>query len=470
MGEILLNSYYALPPWLRSVAATVRGAYLRSWRYSSATERLRDEALGRESWSPRQWQAWREERLSRVLHRAATLVPYYRNHWAERRRRGDVASSDLLQNWPLLEKETLRENPLAFVASDHSTWRMFHDHTSGTSGKSLDLWLSRETVQGWYALFEARCRNWNGVSRHDRWAIIGGQLVTPVKQNQPPFWVWNAALRQLYLSAYHLAPRYVPSYVDALRRYRVRYILGYPSAIYALAHEVIAQGLPVPDLDFVLANAEPVLEWQRREIEEAFGCPVRETYGMAEIVTGASECEHGRMHLWPELGELEIINETENGERSETGEMICTSLLNVDMPLIRYRVGDQGTLASPETACRCGRLLPILSAIEGRVDDVLYTADGRMVGRLDPVFKSRLPIREAQIIQETLDLIRVRYVPTHGFSPEHGQSLVDRIRERMGPVKVDLEEVDAIPRTANAKFRAVICNLPMEERKRVQGS
>ena len=464
MRDSLLKRYHNLPPFLRSVAATARGGYLRLWRYGSRTERLRDEALAREHWTPEQWRGWREEEIARLLHRAATKVPYYRNQWAERRRRGDRAPWDVLTNWPLLEKDALRENPIAFVANDRSPFRMFHDHTSGTSGKSLDIWLSRETVQGWYALFEARCRNWNGVSRHDRWAIIGGQLVTPVEQNKPPFWVWNASLHQLYVSAYHIAPRHAASYVEALRRYRVRYIVGYPSAIYALAHEVLAQRLHVPDLDFVLANAEPVLEWQRREIEAALGCPVRETYGMAEIVAGASECDHGRMHLWPELGELEVLRGP--GEKSEAGELICTSLLNVDMPLIRYRVGDRGTLASPETRCSCGRLLPVLSEIEGRVDDVLYTADGRMVGRLDPVFKSRLPIREAQIIQETLDLIRVRYVPSDGFSRADGQSLVDRIRDRMGPVKVELEEVDSIPRTANAKFRAVICNLPMEERKR----
>ena len=109
-----------------------------------------------------------------------------------------------------------------------------------------------------------------------------------------------------------------------------------------------------------------------------------------------------------------------------------------------------------------------MTAIDGRADDVLYTADGRAVGRLDPVFKSRLPIQEAQIIQEALDMIRVRYIPAGGFSSVDGQSLIERIRARMGPVNVVLEEVAAIPRTANGKFRAVICQLSAEERKRVR--
>lgn len=469
MRDSLLERYHNLPPFLRSVAASVRGGYLRAWRYGPRTDQLRDEALARERWTPKEWQVWREERVALLLHRAVTRVPYYRAHWAERRQRGDTASWELLENWPLLDKEALREAPAAFVADDRSLSRMFHDHTSGTTGKSLDLWFTRGTVQMWYALFEARCRHWNGVSRHDRWAIFGGQLVAPVEQTEPPFWVWNALLHQLYVSAYHLAPRHIASYVEALRRYRIRYIVGYPSAIHALAREMLAQGLRGPRLDFVLANAEPVLEQQRREIAEAFGCPVRETYGMAEIVAAASECEHGKMHLWPEAGEVEVVDESGCREKDGVGELVCTGLLNADMPLIRYRVGDRGEIASPNVSCSCGRTLPILSAIDGRVDDILYTADGRMVGRLDPVFKSRMPIREAQVVQEALGLIRVRYVPAHGFSPADGESLADRVRDRMGPVKVVLEEVDSIPRTNNGKFRAVICNLSREERERVRG-
>jgi phenylacetate-coenzyme A ligase PaaK-like adenylate-forming protein len=77
---------------------------------------------------------------------------------------------------------------------------------------------------------EARCRRWYGVSKNDRWAIFGGQLVTPVQQKKPPFWIWNAGMKQLYMSSYHLAPDSTAHYLDALLKYRVRYILGYPSA------------------------------------------------------------------------------------------------------------------------------------------------------------------------------------------------------------------------------------------------
>src|SRR5262249_31378812 len=163
--------------------------YLRSWRYSPETERLVEEALEREYWGPKRWKAYQEERLTYVLHRAATRVPYYREQWAARRRRGDQASCEYLENWPVLAKESLRQNPTAFVADDCDVRNMYCDHTSGTTGTPLELWLSRETVRSWYALSEARLRRWNGVSYRDKWAILGGQPVVPAGVRRPPFWV-----------------------------------------------------------------------------------------------------------------------------------------------------------------------------------------------------------------------------------------------------------------------------------------
>jgi phenylacetate-CoA ligase len=345
---------------------------------------------------------------------------------------------------------------------------MFYEHTSGTTGKPLHVWLSRETVRAWFALFEARARRWYGVDRDDRWAILGGQLVAPVERDRPPYWVWNRAMNQLYLSAYHLAPANIAAYLEAMRRHEVRYLLGYPSGLYRLAVESLELGLEPPRLAVTIGNAEPLLEHQREAIAAAFRCPVRETYGMAEIAAAASECEQGRMHLWPEAGRVEILAD-ESDEllpAGAAGRLIATGLLNADMPLIRYDIGDRASL--DDGICACGRTLPLLRGIEGRVDDVVITRDGRHIGRLDPVFKADLPIREAQIIQEDWDVLRVLYVPTAAYSPADGDMLIRRIHDRTGGMTVILEPVAAIPRAANGKFRAVVSRVA-ERRRTTDG-
>jgi phenylacetate-CoA ligase len=213
-----------------------------------------------------------------------------------------------------------------------------------------------------------------------------------------------------------------------------------------------------------ITNAEPVFDYQREAIEEAFACELRETYGMAEIVAAASECRSGRMHLWPEVGLVELLErESSNGHIS--GELVCTGLLNADMPLIRYRTGDSGVLPADHEQCMCGRTLPTIEKIEGRMDDLLYTPDGRRIGRLDPVFKKGIPIREAQVVQETLNRLRVRFVPAAEYTIDAGLRLIERLQARVGNMDIVLEEVDRVPRTSNGKFRAVVCNLSESERQ-----
>jgi phenylacetate-CoA ligase len=468
MTDSLLRVYHRLPTPFRSAAASARGLYLNYWRYGSNTEGLVEEALSRENWSPAQWKAWQEERLTRVLHRAATQVPYYREQWAARRRKGDRASWEYLDNWPILEKEPIRQNPRAFVSTDCNPRLMFLVPTSGTSGTPLTLWWSLATTRSWYALFEARGRYWNGVSRHNRWAMLGGQLVIPVSQRQPPYGVWNSGLSQLYMSSYHLAPHAIKDYFDEMQRRRVTYVFGYTSSLYALAQGAMEAGVKNVRMTVAMTNAEPVYDYQRSAIEEAFQCPVRETYGMAEIVVAASECAAKSLHLWPEVGWVEVVEGDKSSPSGSTGDLICTGLLNADMPLIRYRTGDRGALEEQHGSCECGRTLPKLASLEGRADEVLFTMDGRCVGRF-PIFRADLPIREAQIIQEALNRVRIRYVPTGGCTKNHENLIVQRVRARMGAVNVIMEPLDEVPRGPNGKFRLVVCRLSREEREYLMG-
>ena len=455
----LLDLYHHLPYRGRCLAASLRGLYLRRWRYSSDTLRLQEEALERDRWGAPAWQDFHAEALAAQLHRAVTRVPYYRRLWQGR----PTSEWQDLDNWPILRKEIVRRDPRAFLADDCDPRRMFAEHTSGSTGTPLSLWWSRATAVTWYALVEARLRHWHGLTRHHRWAILGGQLIASTRQRRPPFWVWNVSLRQLYLSSYHLEPTHVAAYLEALDHHRVRYLFGYASALATLAQLTEEQGLKAPALDVALSNAEPLYPHQRAVIERVFSCPVRDTYGAAELTCGASECPHGHLHLWPEVGVLEVMADDADHPLppGEAGRLITTGLLNADMPLIRYQIGDRGALAAPDTKCPCGRGLPILERLEGRLDDLIMTPEGRQIGRLDTIFKADLPLREAQIIQESLERVVLRVVPATGYGPADAEDLASRLRQRLGPsMRICVEEVDQLPRGASGKLRAVISRLP----------
>ncbi|MCL4403061.1 MAG: hypothetical protein M1436_10450 [Acidobacteria bacterium] len=458
MNDSLVRVYHTMPPLGRTLLASIHGYQLRHSRYGRDTARLVKEALARECWSGAAWHAWQKEQLARVLHRAAERVPYYREHWAARRRAGDRSPVECLENWPILEKEELRRHARAFVADDFHERNLVHETTSGTTGQPVHLWFSPDAVRAWYALAEARWRHWYGLSRRQRWALIGGQLVTPVDQHKPPYWVWNIALRQLYMSAYHLSPEALGYYLDAIVRYRVAYLWGHSSALEALAREVIRTGRKDIHIRAAISSSEPLGDGQRRRIGTAFGCPVRETYGMAEMAAAASECEHGRLHLWPEAGWYEAVPA---GDGGPAGHLLSTAFLNRAMPLVRYRVGDIVTLAERGSECPCGRSLPVLLAVEGRTSDIFRRADGSRItpAAVEMIFETDMPLAEAQIIQESFTLFRIRYVPAAGFTPATRRTLCDRVRERMGDVEVAFEEVARIPRAANGKFQAAVSRI-----------
>ncbi len=456
----LLDVYHRLPPFLRGLAASAHGWRLDRQRYGPETEELIGQALERESWTDSDWREWQGRRLESLLSRAVADVPYYREQASK------LSDPDAIADWPVLSKETVRSRQREFLADDCEPRRMIREHTSGSTGTPLTVWWSRTTSRQWYALVEARIRRWHGVDRRQPWAIFGGQLVAPVSQEKPPFWVWNSPMRQLYLSSYHLERSTIPAYMKALRRHGVKSLLGYPSAMSSLATMALEEGIEGPELEVVFSNAEPLWPHQKTAIEAVFRCPVRDTYGMAELTAAASECEFGSLHPWPEVGHLEVLSDDsdEPVAPGEVGRLVATGLLNQDMPLVRYETGDRLAISAHDATCRCGRALPVIAGIEGRLDDQIITPSGRRIGRLDPVFKGDLPLREAQIVQVEPDRLQVLIVAAPGWDADQESRLATELKQRVGN-DMTLEIVvqhHPLERSASGKLRAVISRMPAD--------
>jgi phenylacetate-CoA ligase len=456
----LIKLYHRLPPPLRNLAASARGYYLNWWRYGKETETLVAEALERERWSAERLKNWQEERLAYILEKAAKDVPYYRDHWARRRQAGDRSAVDQLKNWPILKKTDVRQNPQAFISDDCDPRRMYQEHTSGSTGTPVELWFSREALFSWFSLFEARWRRWHGVTRSHRWGMIGGQQVTPFEQTKPPFWIWNAAFHQLYMSTLHIRPDFLSHYLKAIEQYSLDYLYGYASGIYWLSLQAAQENVQIP-MTVVLTDAEPLYDWQRVVIEKAFACPVRETYGQAEMVCAAGECEHGKMHIWPEIGFNEVVDEAgQLVAPGVVGRLIGTSLTNGNMPLIRYDTTDMAKFAAPNFSCKCGRNLPVVEKIIGRSEDFIVTPDGRRVMLIDIIFSPDMHLLEAQIIQEKINKFKVKVVPTAEWGDADVERICSSIRRRVGNVDVIVDTVPSIERTWSGKFKVMVSKLP----------
>jgi phenylacetate-CoA ligase len=462
LNKTLIQLYNQMPGSVQNIFATVRGYQLRGWRYGANAEALVEEALARDSWSPQQWKNYQDERLSRILHTAATKVPYYRDQWAERRRNGDNASWDYLENWRVLEKAPVRTHPQAFIPESSDLNALYHINTSGTTGTPLHLWSSRTTVQAWYALYEARWRRWNGVSRHERWVIMGGQLVIPAARTRPPFWVRNYAMNQLYLSTMHLNPQNTSGYVEAINRYQPTHMVVYTSSATYLAQEILRQNLQITaPIRVILTNAEPLFPWQREALESAFKAKVKETYGMGEMVIGASADANDNLRYWQDAGILEILDDEADNPVPDgtTGRVVSTGLLREDgMMFIRYALGDRASISTRKPTPTDPIQLPYLGAVEGRSTDLLVGKNGQRVFWINPIFYE-LPLKAAQVIQEDRDHINVMMIPSDETTDATMQTIRERLQQRVGDLQIDVQCVEALHREASGKIKPVISRI-----------
>src|ERR1700730_9346684 len=438
------DSLYArLPVWAQHGAVSVYGVYWHWLRFGPGYAGYVKEYTEREWLSVEEWQGWQREQLRDLLQSATTSVPFYQRAWTKQQKA--AARSGRLEDLPLLEKDPIRADPKAFLRQDMKPWPQFISHTSGSTGTPITcMWTMRE-YRNTRALREVRSARWAGVSFKMPRATFSGRLVEPKPESKGPFYRFNVAERQVYFSPFHLRPDTAPLYVEALRRHRVRWLTGYAVSYYLLAKFILEQGLDVPPVNAIITTSEKVTPEMRRVMESAYGCRVYEEYSSVENALFASECEPRRLHVSPDVAVVEILRPDGTPcEPNEPGEVVATCLMRKYQPFIRYRLGDLAMW--DDEPCPCGRLMPVLKEVVGRIEDVVVAADGRQMVRFHGIFVGQPHVREGQIIQEALDRIRVKVVSTNGFGSADFQEIVRRVRQRLGPqVGVIVAPVSQIP-------------------------
>jgi phenylacetate-CoA ligase len=456
MSSRLISLYHASPVFVQNLLATGYGAKERLLRYGGRYRRYFREIEAAQWWTAEQLQAEQDRRLQRLVAFCHEQVPYYRELFDSLGvRPGDIRTASDLRCLPVLEKETVRQAPERFVPR-RAPERLVPQTTGGTTGTPLRYYATPSAIQYNYAMYEARFRRWAGVAFGERMASINGRMIVPAGQSRPPFWRYNAAFNQLYMSPYHLSDAHLPAYVEKLADFAPRVIVGYVSTVHAIARFILERGLVGQVRPHaVLVSSETLFGWMRAEIEEAFGCRVFNGYSMGELVAFISECEAGSLHISPEYGVVELV------ERDGATELLGTGLMNYAMPLLRYRTGDQ-VAPGDGSPCACGRQLPTVRAIEGRMDDGVVNPEGVRVGpaALSLAFQGVPFLKEAQIHQQSPDRIEVWINTAPEFSAAGRDLLIRELRSRLGgTLAIELVPVDAVPRTSGGKRRLVVSTL-----------
>jgi len=427
-----------------------------------------------EYWSRGRTEKYQARLLTRLLLFCIREVPYYKKVFQEVGLDADAIYPDnamqCLKTLPVLDKDMLREAPNLFISCSAKRFNPKPIQTSGTTGTPLTVYWDRGSnvmefcsiqrlwrwagfrigqcfldlrSRGVFSDAEKNLRRANGICYLRQWKING-----------------------LEFSSDLIDESNVYQYYKVLLHFKPTLVRGHPQSIQHLASLLRDKGLNEWKPLAVTTASETLYDFQRREIEEAWQVPVLDSYGLKEHNVFIAQCCEGGLHIFPEYGICEILDDRGNPVQSgEEGWVIATGLHNYAQVLLRYNTRDRAVAGSGRQ-CPCGRVLPIVERIIGRIDDCIYSPEGRRYSGMHFAFFGRRGIKKARLVQNDLTKVKVELVVTEQFDTAEREELKKALRQKANDsISFEFHIVDDIIQNTAGKFKFVISNLDQPEKR-----
>lgn len=398
-------------------------------------------------------------KLNNLLEHCWNHVPHLQRMWRQcglRPRR--LQSVQELEAFPILTKHEITAN-YQEMKSLPSQGRSLVKTTGGTTGDPFRFEYTMESYARRTAVMW-RGYEWAGAGLGERTAYLWGSP-TPTRlrdrlKDSAYHWAFN---RRVFNANAMLKESDVEDYAHAMDRYRPTILVGFVRPVLAMAQWITRTGYKVRRPTSIVTGAEALYESEREAIEGAFHCPVFNTYGCREFMLIAAECEnHAGLHINADHLVVELVDFEGRAVADGPGDVVITDLHNLAMPLVRYRNGDRAT-AIRDGACACGRGLPRLQTVDGRILDMIVTPDGRSVpGEFFVyVMLGRTAIKRYQIVQTDTDALEVRIMSDDALARSECDQIIAKIEEVTGPtMRIAIVRVDAIAEPASGKRRVTV--------------
>ncbi len=382
-----------------------------------------------------------DAQLEALLEHARETVPRYRGERLASLRETPILSRrELLERFEALKSERL---PRGHGAAKET-------RTSGSTGRPVRLLKTDLTALLWRAL-TLRDHAWHGRDLSRKLAVVRQGMREGTGRD------WGTATHGLLATGPCVA-RSPASSVEAILEWLLAeqpaYLLTYPSLLRELARACLARGVHLQGLAEVRAFGELLDPDTRALCREAFGVPLTDLYSAQEAGYIALQCPRSEhYHVQAESLIVEVLDDSGRAcAPGEIGRVVVTDLHNFAMPLLRYDLGDFAEVGEP---CACGRGLPVLKRIVGRVRNTLVTASGE---RYWPSFGVRgfpdiAPVLQHQFVQKSYDLIEARLVVARPLDSEQERRLAERIVARLpAGFRVQFAYCERIGRGAGGKY------------------
>jgi phenylacetate-CoA ligase len=386
--------------------------------------------------------AWTDDRLRAVL-AGASRTEYGRR----------VSAATSVGDWPILEKDSVRVAPGAFVRG--STWIAAPGATSGTSGKPLDVWRSFRSVAVEQAAVDAIVARLGVRLRASKVAVLRGDDIKDPGDSAAPFWVPAAGGRRLVFSSNHLSAETVPAFAAALTEFEPDVLHAYPTILGSLCSLLRSSGARV-SIPVCLCSSELLSDELWQLAADVLGSRLVDCYGLAERVSFAYAFQAGTYRFLAGYSYNELIPCGSDGD-TDVYELVATGLWNLKMPLVRYRTGDLVRLrAGSDPIAVAYGAEPFLGVV-GRMDDYLVAPDGARLMGIDHIPRGIRNVEQMQVIQERRDAVRVLVVPADLSAGVDRRAIRANAARKLPPtMSVSVEVASELERSPSGKIPFVV--------------
>ncbi len=391
-----------------------------------------------------------DRRLRQLIQYAYRHVPYYRKMFnKEGINPEDIKTASDLSCIPITGKNDFQNfDKNEFVSEMVDIDKCVKMTTSGDSGGiPFTLYLQRSEHIRLWKLILLRFMLTSGISIFHKCCVLAPPLRFP---DSKKWFQYLGLLRHYYISA-DQPPRIA---ARKLIEYSPDAIFSYPGVVNLVASEIKKMKHSGLRIKTILTSGEMLDEQTRELAREAFGAEIYDLYGTVETGPIAWQC-HKRKEYHINIDS--VIAECIKSGISEPGtdrcgRIVCTSLLNYTMPLIRYDTGDTGVFS--QNKCSCGCEFPLIKSLEGRLRNFIKLPDGSV---LPPAMFIEI-IKDAQYkFIQVGDKYILELLPGKNFSMRTLPALKNKMQNRLGPdADFHIKIVDRITKGSSLKRNLVV--------------
>ena len=446
----LMQIYNRLPAWCQTMAVSLEGFRIQKRRYDALFEERYRDFMSRNDWTYEQKCAYRDEQLQKIVKHCYETVPYYRNLFDELHiDYRQIKTIEDLKLLPILDKQTIRDHYEEFFSESYDRSALVEQHTSGSTGTGFSFYQNREAhADVWAHVWRG---NHNIGLRRDMWcAYFGGRSIVPPERKSGPCHRINYPGKQIMFSIYHMNDRSFAKWVRVLNRHQPPWIQGYPSALVPFAAYLERTGQQLAYTPEVITLSSENVSWEQEDyLHQIFGVYPMQNYAQSEAVATFRQRLDHRIFVDEDFSAVEFIPVDDSG----LCRVVGTTFSNFAMPFLRYDTKDLATWHLTEE----GREILTL---DGRDEDDIRLRDGGTIRRLSRVFQDQLNIREAQIVQKSLDLVQFRVVKSQNFTDADEQRLRNGIAGYLtNRIGWEIVYTDQLRRNKNGKVKFIISEI-----------